>query len=147
MPAVFRIISGKRNPESFREILREYLRTSQPFVLLDTSLIREDETTSYFFKDPVEQLILSHEAGLSSFFHAVGDYLRKGYWLAGWFAYEFGYLFEERLHHLLSLKCPSYPLAWLGVFEQPLIFHHTANPRRGAPYIPDIQGTLHIKGF
>jgi len=111
VPAVFRIISGKRNPESFREVLREHLRATQSFVLLDTSLIREDETTSYFFKDPVEQLILFYEAALRTFFHAVDNYIREGYWLAGWFAYEFGYFLEERLHHLLSLKGPSYPLA------------------------------------
>lgn len=49
----------------------------------------------------------------------------QGQYLAGWLAYEFGYLLEPCLRRFLP-KSPvaDKPLAILGVYENPLIFDH-----------------------
>lgn len=46
----------------------------------------------------------------------IGQALREGRHVAGYFAYEFGYLLEGRLAPLVWQK-RSVPLAWFGVFE------------------------------
>jgi para-aminobenzoate synthetase/4-amino-4-deoxychorismate lyase len=51
--------------------------------------------------------------------------LAAGYYVAGWFSYEFGYLLEENLQGLLCREGDaSLLLADLGIFTQPCIFDH-----------------------
>ncbi|WDR01822.1 aminodeoxychorismate synthase component I [Devosia algicola] len=45
----------------------------------------------------------------------------EGQWAAGYFAYELGYLFEERLTHLLPAVTPT-PLLWFGLYDAPQKF-------------------------
>jgi len=42
----------------------------------------------------------------------------EGLWAAGYLAYELGYLFEERLAHLLPERSRT-PLLWMGLYEAP----------------------------
>ncbi|MBU4561567.1 aminodeoxychorismate synthase component I, partial [bacterium] len=51
------------------------------------------------------------------------DYLQMGFWLAGFFSYEFGYFLEPSLSEFRP-KHSSSPLVWLGVCREPLIFDH-----------------------
>lgn len=43
----------------------------------------------------------------------------EGLWAAGYLGYELGYLFEERLAHLLPERTAT-PLIWMGLYEAPL---------------------------
>ncbi len=110
-------VGGRRHPESFYNLLEESSVTSSPFVLLEASLVREDQYSSLFFQDPVEELVLEEPDEWGVFFDSINYYLARGFWLAGWFSYEVGYLLEKRLRSYLDTKLPRYPLAWLGVFE------------------------------
>lgn len=84
-------------------------------VLLDDNLT--PDAASYLFSDPVE-IICAHEAKDVSAALSKIEYANlQGHYIAGFFAYELGYLFEERLCHLLP-KGRSGPLLWVGVYER-----------------------------
>ena len=46
-----------------------------------------------------------------------------GFWLTGFFSYEFGYFLESSLYEFKP-EHTSFPLVWLGVCKEPLIFYH-----------------------
>ncbi|MBW1931918.1 MAG: hypothetical protein JRI56_02610, partial [Deltaproteobacteria bacterium] len=80
---------------------------------------------------------------LGSLYKSMETALDRGYYLAGWWAYEWGYALEPKLWHLLDTPRPKAPLVWLGVFKNPKIWIH----RSDAPFcplknIPDIQENI-----
>ena len=134
-------VTGAAFPSSFETLFGDLSRKEGPFCFLETSLVRRDEYTSYFFEDPLNELIVEKGEDLPGFFEAIQEALSSGYYLSGWLSYELGYLLEPRLKGLLKDKRPSYPLAWLGVFRKPRIWVH--EPRPGSPgHVPDIKSLL-----
>jgi len=84
-------------------------------VLLDDNLT--PGAASYLFSNPVE-IICAHEAKDVSAALSKIEYANlQGHYIAGFFAYELGYLFEDRLCGLLP-KALSGPLLWVGVYER-----------------------------
>ncbi len=112
----------KRQPSL--ESLFDQLERKSVFVFLDTIRCTETECFSYLFTDLVSILSFRPGDNLEAFFSALDSAIKNGFWLAGFFSYEFGYLLEPRLEHLLSCHCPEYPLAWFGVFAIPEIWRH-----------------------
>lgn len=96
------------------------LNSKDVFVFLDTIRPSETERFSYLFTKPNAVLTVRTEDDLPGFFQGVQDALDAGCWVSGYFAYEFGYLLEPKLRPLLDRHRPDYPLAWLGVFSEPL---------------------------
>lgn len=106
-------------------ILLDYLADQEQFVFLDTARPGPDNGTSFLFLRPLRRLCChaGDDAGL--FLAQVESALASGYHVAGWFAYEFGYLLEKRLRGLLSRPGDgALPLADLGVFAEPFVFDH-----------------------
>ncbi|MFH1767690.1 MAG: aminodeoxychorismate synthase component I [Candidatus Omnitrophota bacterium] len=103
----------------------------QPFVFLETAIFERENKHSIIF-DRCEK-ILTFAAGDDPkvFFKKIDAFLKKGFWLAGYFTYEFGYLLEERLVSCLP-KVSGRPLVWLGVFNRPSMIKNQAY-RPGAP--------------
>lgn len=93
------------------------LENAPPFVYLDTSLVTKEENKSLLFNQL--ETIVSFRAGedIFSFFNRLQDYLNKGFWLAGYFSYEFGH-FLDAAHKNLR-KNSSNNLAWVGVWRPP----------------------------
>ena len=102
---------------------------SSPAVFLETTHFSKENHTSFVFRRP--QKILSYHLGqnLEDFFKEVQCCTVSGLWVAGYFTYEFGYLFEPSLSELLRKKRINFPLAWLGVFKAPRL-STTAHSRR-----------------
>ena len=69
----------------------------------------------------------------ADFLARADSFREQGYFLAGWLAYEFGYLLEPRLHPFLPGKNSSLekPLAVLGVYNEPLVFDHKIGSSNG----------------
>ncbi len=93
------------------------------FILLESMKLSGENHISLLFSDPVETLLLHDQDDPRSFFNTAQEWLDRGFYLAGWFAYELGYLLET------SLKGQTWPqgkqtLAQLGVFRKPIIFDH-----------------------
>ncbi|MDW7773325.1 MAG: aminodeoxychorismate synthase component I [Desulfobulbaceae bacterium] len=114
-------------PLSDREIaqLSSWLENRQDFVFLDTSRVTEENHRSCLFLDPVKWLICGNRDQAALFFQECRELRQQGYFLAGWFSYEFGYLLEPSLYRA-SEKIAG-PFSVLGVFKNPIIFDHHAD--------------------
>jgi para-aminobenzoate synthetase/4-amino-4-deoxychorismate lyase len=88
-----------------------------PFVLLDAAASKKDKEQSFLFTDFSRIITFNSNDDPVRFFEEVQDFLRRGYWLCGYFAYEFGYFLEPALHSLRQTN--DFPLVWLGVCKRP----------------------------
>jgi len=111
--------------------LLAFLAKEEDYVFLETTRITREEKLSYLFLHPVEHLCCHPGDDPALFFRQAEDFLQKGYYLAGWLAYEFGYLLEPTLAALRPAD-PKSPLARLGVFTEPHIFNHRTGRFSGA---------------
>jgi len=87
----------------------------QNSVLLDDNL--SPDATSYLFRDPVDVICAYEAKDVSAALSKIEYATQQGHYIAGFFAYELGYLFEERLNHLLPENL-SGPLIWVGVYDR-----------------------------
>ncbi len=94
-------------------------------VLLETSKPGSD-SVSRLFIDPLRVLEARESADLPALFAQIEDATAKGYFAAGSFAYECGQYFEPKVAARAGTAqgSPSYPLAWLGIYERCYRFDH-----------------------
>ena len=122
-------------PDSTIATILNMLSREENFVFLETSKTTAEERRSLLFTKPVAQLSFHADQAPHAFFAKAQGYLDQGYFLAGWFAYEFGYALEPVLMHYLP-ALGNRPLARLGVYPPPLILDH-AQPWPGThPPLP-----------
>jgi len=93
-----------------------------PFVFLESASFDRDNKTSFLFTDFIKILKLNRNADPDDFFREVEEYRKKGFWLCGYFAYEFGYFLEPAVYRLKERN--DFPLAWLGICRDPIIISH-----------------------
>jgi len=87
---------------------------STPSILLN---FPSDNKKSMLF-DKVEYVItFCYGNNLDNFFNKIESSLNKGYWLTGYFCYEFGYFLEPELNHLI--KPQKEPFVWLAATNKP----------------------------
>jgi len=112
------------------------LSREEAFVFLETTRVNAENFTSYLFLKPVDRLLCKASDDPAVFLERVNDYLGQGYYLAGWLAYEFGYLLEPVLQKLSADGQKI--VADLGVFPTPHLFDHRAGKFVGsAPFAKD----------
>lgn len=107
--------------------LFQFLRGCNNYVFLDTSKSDDLNSRSLLFLDPLERLRLHQGEDENVFLERLQELRRQGYYIAGWFGYEFGYLFEPRLREKLNRESDQgMVLADLGVFASCYSYsHHT----------------------
>jgi para-aminobenzoate synthetase/4-amino-4-deoxychorismate lyase len=81
---------------------------------------------------------------------------REGLWAAGYLAYELGYLFEERLLHLLPAHQKT-PLLWLGLYDAPReldpagadawLSAHAGEAGRAVDIVPALDEATYARAF
>jgi para-aminobenzoate synthetase/4-amino-4-deoxychorismate lyase len=108
------------------------LREQDPVVLLETGLMTKDERTTYLFQRPLKIITVYSMEDVEGLYSQMEEAMSRGLYMAGWWCYELGYAMEPRLRRLLDVKRPELPLAWIGVFNAPLIFEHGMDE---GPYI------------
>lgn len=120
-----------RIPDHDLRSLTSALTHLEHFVFLESSKFSDTDNRSMLFIDPLDWLVCTAEDSAATFLEECAQWRSKGKYLAGWFAYEFGYLLEPTFaHYCKSLIRPpqtNKPLAVLGVFDQPIIFDHSTN--------------------
>ena len=101
--------------------LRKILKAchGKPFVLLEAGLRGRENNVSYLFKDFSSVRNLTEKDDPAKYFYIIDKAVSRGYWSAGYFAYELGYYLEPTLKRLN--KKPDYPLAWAGICEKPIL--------------------------
>ena len=87
----------------------------QNMVLLDDNLT--PDAASYLFQNPIEIICAQNAEDVSAALTKIEYAAQQGHHVAGFFAYELGYVFEERLYDLLPEKLDG-PLIWVGVYER-----------------------------
>jgi para-aminobenzoate synthetase/4-amino-4-deoxychorismate lyase len=99
-------------------------RNPTPYVRLDTD-VSDAGNRQMLFEQPTGELRLESGGDPRRFFGDIEEALSRRLWVAGYFTYETGYLFEPRLRPLLESRKPDGPLAWVGLFRGPV----TPGPR------------------
>ena len=97
----------------------------EPFVLLRDDLA--DETR--LFAAPESLIVARDPDAFFAGLEAIEEARRRGKWIAGFMAYEAGYLFEKKLARLASLGRET-PLMAFGIFDAPDAGHPLAQPRQ-----------------
>jgi para-aminobenzoate synthetase component 1 len=101
------------------------MHPDEPFVLLRDDLA--DQTL--VFADPEALVIARDKAGFFAGLKTLEAARRQGKWIAGFMAYEAGYLFEEKLTPLAAMGRQT-PLMAFGIFDQPQPDHVLSRPRQ-----------------
>ena len=116
------------NPLSDKTITRltSWLDSEDDFVFLESSRVTEENHTSLLFTRPHSYLNCLPGDEADDFLDRADRLREQGRFLAGWLAYEFGYLLEPCLRHFIPppSSAAALPLALLGVYDAPLIFNH-----------------------
>ncbi len=90
--------------------------SEQPFILF-----RDDIKQREMLFDAPGELLIAHDLEeLETVFEKIEKARRAGRWLAGYFAYEAGYLFEPKLQKQLPAN-RRIPLAVFGTFDLPVV--------------------------
>ncbi len=108
-----------------------HLAGEDAFVFLETTRARENEARSLLFRRPVSFLRCTSTDDPAAFLDRAEELLSQGQYLAGWFAYEFGYLQEPALAPAVW-PGPPVLLAELGVYDEPHVFDHAHGIFAGA---------------
>src|ERR1700689_4600645 len=123
----------ERLPRSFRAAAFENPNS----VLLETARFDAANTHSYVFLHPLRLLIANQLDEIPGLFDEIETALQRGFYVAGFLAYECGYHFES----FENAAPPSEtPLAWLGVYDRPRIFDHC---RPAGPQLPTQEVPAH----
>ena len=98
------------------------LNAHENAVLLESTAQDAENTASFLFLEPVSILQTYHVCELPALLKELQSWLQDGYYAAGYFAYECGYSIEKL--HLLDYVSVHQPLAWFGIYTQPVIFDY-----------------------
>ena len=78
------------------------LAGNESFVFLESTRITSENHLSYLFLEPVARLVCNKGNDPADFFRLAQEKLEQGFFLAGYFGYEFGYMLEPSLQSLLD---------------------------------------------
>ena len=114
--------------------LPSFAANSANSVLLHTSRFDSANTKSLFFRDPLRILAASQLAEIPELFRQIEDALAAGCHVAGYLSYECGYHFEHFSE--VTLEDQALPLAWFGVYRDPIVYHHETDAMNPASDLP-----------
>ena len=96
-------------------------------VLLETCRFDEENYRSYLFRRPVEVLTVSTLDDVPQLFQRIERAFIAGRHAAGFFSYELGFAFEQRLR--TGARSLPELLAWVGIYDAPLVFDHRSDDK------------------
>ncbi len=103
------------------------LEREEDFVFLETSRVTSADDRSLLFLNPGTWLVCRQEDDADRFLRETQAWLDRGYFVAGWLAYEFATLLEPLAAAVPDRgagQAADRPLALLGVFAEPLVHRH-----------------------
>jgi para-aminobenzoate synthetase/4-amino-4-deoxychorismate lyase len=103
-------------------------------ILLETARCDSANQTSFLFLNPIQTLIANKLEDLPALFANIETALAKGHYAAGYLNYECGYHFEH-FDKIPDLTC-TLPLAWFGIYTNPITFNHAAGTFTPEPPTP-----------
>lgn len=98
---------------------------AEQFAFFDTAKPCEENSSSFLFERPIARLQCGINGSGVRFLQDVQSWLDKGYYVAGWFAYEFGMVLAGGGAGITSEPGKSQNVvADLGVYGEPMRFDH-----------------------
>ncbi len=127
----------------FPPALYSFIEEAPGTVLLESSR-RGTSTLSRIFTNPVRILEARTSAEVAGLFAQIEDAIHRGHFVAGFFAYECGGLFEPSA--AMRPGRDNDLLAWLGVYDRCYCFDHTTGTFLDGepPNLPDLSAGLEI---
>lgn len=92
------------------------MTAKEDFVFLETNKPDKENQRSYFFERPVANIVCWDLADVEKCFQKIEQWLKRGFWVAGFVSYEAGYAFEKKFR---DFSTRGWPLLWFGVFKRP----------------------------
>lgn len=92
-------------------------------VLLETVRTDSENYQSYLFLNPLEVLTIFSLDEVPLLFQRIEESVSKGFYVAGYCAYEMGFHFEK----VSQKRKFEFPLAWFGVYDQPTVYEHSVS--------------------
>ncbi|HWS84145.1 MAG TPA: aminodeoxychorismate synthase component I [Ktedonobacteraceae bacterium] len=129
----------------FKDFPEEYyhlFQSKENVVFLESAQNDRNNIYSFLFIDPIQILQIHRVSELADLLTSIPRYVQQGYYLAGYFAYECGYHIEKL--GLLDYHSEKRPLAWFGVYPQPIIYNHTSGKLQGVSELDGVTVTPHI---
>ena len=129
----------------FKDFPEEYyhlFQSKENIVFLESAQNDRNNIYSFLFIDPIQILQIHRVSELADLLTSIPRYVQQGYYLAGYFAYECGYHIEKL--GLLDYHSEKRPLAWFGVYPQPIIYNHTSGKLQGVSELDGVTVTPHI---
>ncbi|MBI1956797.1 MAG: aminodeoxychorismate synthase component I [Acidobacteria bacterium] len=123
---------------------REKAASEAGSVLLETCRFDEENDRSYLFRRPVEVLTVNALDDVPQLFQRIEQALAAGHHAAGFFSYELGFAFEQRLR--TGARFLPELLAWVGIYDAPLLFDHRSVDKveaQQAASVPPVHCELH----
>ena len=108
--------AGKKPNDKSANGIPHEKQLSEAFVLLDNS--SADGGASLFFREPLDIITAAEPADVPGALGRIEEALAAGHYVAGFLAYELGYVLEPKLAHLLP-KDRKVPFIWFGVYADP----------------------------
>lgn len=106
---------------SIFKLLNE-LKFKNDFIFLETKRIGKKDNRSFLFTDPHKVICCMDSSQLKVSLDDIETWVRKGYYAAGYIAYEAGFCFEPALFS--KIRPCKFPLIWFGIYKNPVIFNH-----------------------
>jgi para-aminobenzoate synthetase / 4-amino-4-deoxychorismate lyase len=111
-------------------------------VLLQTARFDHTNRHSYLFLQPLKIISVTRLEELPELFQQIEGALADGCYLAGFFGYECGYHFES--FPCIPIQSSDLPLAWLGVYRDPIVFDHQQDCILNDVVLPDSGDVGHV---
>ena len=103
-------------------------------VLLETSRFEPGNRQSLLFLHPVRVVSAFQLDEIPALFRQLEEALAAGFYVAGFVGYECGYHFQSL--EGVALIPSELPLAWFGVYREPLVHNHQMSCQEGEPAQP-----------
>ena len=120
-------------PKQFHDVAAERPGS----VLLQTARFDAQNQRSFLFLDPLQTIAVWQLEDLPALFLQIESAVAEGLHVAGFLGYECGYHFEPI--GALPSEPQSLPMAWFGIYRDPLVFHHALGHIEDGGTLPPVQ--------
>lgn len=112
-------------------------------MLLRTARTDAENRQSFLFTEPLRIISTEHLDGIPAVFQGIEEALQSHHYVAGFLSYEAGYHFEPKAtHHAVHLGRWDVPLAWFGVYREPLAWDETEHASAYSHLNEEVAGSL-----
>ncbi len=101
-------------------ILQDFFIKDREGIFFYTGLKDRENSKSYLFINPVKKIICKNPDSILKTFNQLENYLKNGFYAAGFISYETGYILEKKLKNLIMHT--DFPYIYFMIFKNCITF-------------------------